>query len=78
MTEKQKQKRYRGYFLIDSGLKVPFDISEEDGGEEFNLSLYGNMEFPYEKGDVIWFGEDSNLKLLADRVIGWDINEYEE
>lgn len=71
------EERYKGYFLMDSGLKVPFDISEEDGGEDFSILLCGNMKFPFEKGDVIWLGEDSNLKILADRIIGWDISEYE-
>lgn len=81
MSEKKevkKEKRYQGYFLMDSGLKVPFDISEEDGDANFAISLYGNMEFPWIKGDVIWLGEDVDMKILADRIIGWDINEYEQ
>jgi hypothetical protein len=41
------------------------------------LSLYGNTEFPFVKGDVIWLGEEENVKILADRIVGWDINEYE-
>ena len=72
----EKQIRYSGYFLIDSGAKIPFDISEEDGYEEF-ADLANNSSFSFKKGDYIWLGEDSNLKLLVDRVIGWDINEYE-
>ena len=71
------EKRYDGYFLMDSGLKVPFDISEEDGGEDFSIFLYRNMKFPFKKEDVVWLGEDENVKILADRIIGWDINEYE-
>jgi len=73
----QREKRYNGYFLMDSGLKIPFDISEEDGGENFSISLYGNMEFPFDKNDIIWLGEDSGLKLRADKVIGWEIDECE-
>lgn len=72
------EKGYRGYFLMDSGVKIPFDISEEDGGENFSISLYGNSIFPFEKGEVIWLGEGSNLKLLSDRIIGWDMYEYEK
>jgi hypothetical protein len=72
----EKETRYNGYFLMDSGLKIPFDISEDDGGEIFSVSLYGNMEFPFEKGDVIWLGENTDIKILADRIIGWDINKY--
>jgi hypothetical protein len=72
----QREKRYNGYFLMDSGLKIPFDISEEEGGENFSISLYGNMQFPFEKGEVIWLGEKSNFYILADRIVGWDINEY--
>ena len=62
---------------MDSGLKIPFDISEEDGGEKFAISLYGNGEFPFEKEEIVWLGEDNNLKILADRIVGWDIDEYE-
>lgn len=75
--EIKKEKWYSGYFLMDSGLKVPFDISEEVGGEDFRISLYGNMEFPFEKGDIIWLGEESEVRILADRIIGWNIDEYE-
>lgn len=71
--EINKEVRYNGYFLMDSGFKVEFDISKEDGGDNFEVSLYGNMEWPFEKGDVIWLGEESDLRILADRVIGWDI-----
>jgi len=79
MAEEQKeaQKGYVGYFLIDSGLKVKFDVTEEEGGEEFSLYLYGNCEFPWEKGDSIWLGEEADYYILADRVIGWSIREYE-
>lgn len=75
IEETQKETRYQGYFLMDSGFKVPFDISEEDGGDAFAISLYGNMEFPWVKGDVIWLGENENVKILADRILGWDIYE---
>ena len=74
----EKRLRYKGYFLMDSGAKVNFDISEEDGGEKFSESLYGNMDFPFNDDDIVWLGENSNLKLRADKIIGWDINEYEE
>lgn len=77
--EKQKiaEKRYKGYFLMDSNIKVTFDISEEDGGENFSSSLYGKSEFPWEKGDNIWLGVNKDVIILADRIIGWDISEYE-
>ena len=71
-----KEIRYKGYFLMDRGLKISFDVSEEDGGEKFAISLYGNVEFPFEKGETVWLGEDSDLKILADRIVGWDIAEY--
>jgi len=48
------KKRHNGYFLMDSGLKIPF-----------------------EKGEIVWLGEDNNLKILADRIVGWDIDEDE-
>lgn len=74
----QKEKRYSGYFLMDSGLKVKFDVSEEEGGENFSVSLCGNFEFPFEKGDKVWLGEDNNCFILVDRIIGWQIEEYEQ
>lgn len=73
----EKETRYSGYFLMDSGLKVDFDISENDGGDYFSIALYGNGKWPFEKGGIIWLGEDKDVKILADRVIGWDINEYQ-
>ena len=36
------------------------------------------MKFPFEKDDIIWLGENSEIKLRADKVIGWEINEYEQ
>lgn len=73
----QKEKRYIGYFLLDSGVKINFDISEEDGGEEFSIELYGNGNFPFEKGGYIWLGENNSMFLLVDRIVGWKIDEYE-
>ena len=78
MSKRKKietETRHTGYFLMDSGLKVPFDISEEDGDENFK-SLYGDMEFLWERGDVIWLGEENDTKILVDRIIGWDITSY--
>jgi len=73
----EKEKYYVGYFLMDSGLKIPFEISEEGGGDDFSVSLYGNMEFPWGKGDIIYLGESSNLKILAEKIVGWEIDEIE-
>ena len=67
-----EEKRYTGIFLIDSGLKVPFDISEINAGndfEELETALW-----PYNKGDIIWLGEGDNIFLRADKVIGWQID----
>ena len=72
--EVQKDIRYEGYFLIDSGLKIEFDISAEEGGEHFEL-LYGNSEFTWKKGDAIWLGEENDYLILADRIIGFSISE---
>ena len=35
------------------------------------------LKIPFEKGEIVWLGEDNNLKILADRIVGWDIDEYE-
>ena len=74
--EAEKELWYRGYFLMDSGFKVEFDICEEDNGEEFSVSLSGNGEWPFEKGRVLWLGSKNDLHILTDRVIGWYIEEY--
>ena len=69
----QKEKRYRGYFLMDSGIKIFFDISEEEGGEEF-WELYSNSNFLFEGGSCIWLGDERYI--LTDRIIGFSIDEY--
>ena len=73
----KKEKKYVGYFLMDTGIKVPFDVSEENGGKNFSLHLYGNCEFPWEKGDSIWLGEKNPCFILADRIIGFEVDEYD-
>jgi len=67
-----RELRYKGYFLMDSGLKISFDISEEDGGEEF-YDLYNNSEFNFEKEGMVWLGEESDLKILVDKIVGFEI-----
>ncbi len=74
--EIQTETRYEGYFLMDSGIKVSFDMSEDEGDEEMRL-LYGNLEFTYEKGGVIWLGESTNMVILVDRIIGFSVREYQ-
>jgi len=76
--EKEFEKRYYGYFIIDSGLKVHFDVSREDNGEYFDKFefLYNHNKFPWEKGEVIWLGKENDYFILADRVIGFYINGY--
>jgi hypothetical protein len=76
MKEKTIEKRYEGYFLMDSGVKVFFDISEEDGDTKFKL-LYDEAKFSWEREDTIWLGEDSELRVLANKVIGYYISEYD-
>ena len=71
----QQETRYEGYFLMDSGLKVSFDISEDEGGEAFS-KMY-DSQFPYEKGDSIWLGECDDCFILVDRIIGFNINQYQ-
>ena len=78
MENEKKELRYRGYFLLDTGTKISFDISENDGGENFSKELYGNANFPWKKGDTIWMGEDNDYSLLVERIIGFHVEEVEE
>lgn len=73
--EKPKEKRYEGYFLMDCGLKIPFDISEENGGDKFK-ELCWDLKFSWEKGDTIWLGEE--LQIIVDKIVGFSINDYEK
>ncbi len=77
MKKETKELRYEGYFLMDSGLKVYFDISAEKGDENYD-TLYGNSEFKWEQGESIYFQDDNgeDAFILADKVIGFFIKEY--
>jgi len=77
--ETEKQLRYEGHFLMDSGLKVYFDISAENGGEKYD-SLYGDCEFRWGQGEIIYITQDEGkaFYILADKVIGFVISEYNE
>ncbi len=75
--ENRKELRYEGYFLIDSGLRVNFDISASDGGENYDHLL--NAEFKWERGDAIYVeNEGDDFLLLANKVIGFFIREYSQ
>lgn len=74
VKQQTEEIRYVGYFLMEGGLKVKFDISQEDGGTEFE-ELYNNDIIFWEKSDFIWLGEESELKVIADKIIAWDIRE---
>lgn len=75
---KKKEKRYGydGFFLMDSGLKIYFIVDGDEAEEGFD-ALYNNCDFSWEKGGIIWLGERSNLTILVDKVIGWEINQFE-
>ncbi len=68
----EKETMYYGYFILDSGDKINFEISEEDGGEAFALLL--DCEWSFGKNDVIWIGDSF---ILASRVAGFQIDTYE-
>ena len=74
--KEEKEIRYYGYFIVDSGIKIPFDISKEDGSDKF-ISLL-NLVFPFEQDEIIWLGEESNIFLRANKVVGWNIEQDEE
>jgi len=71
----KKEIKYSGYFLLDTGLKIEVEISEEDGGENF-AEMATNSDFPYEKGDTIWLGEGNDMLLLVDRIAGFYFTEW--
>lgn len=71
----QKEVRFNGYFLMDSGIKINFDISEEFNSGKFRKLL--DCEWSFEKDDVIWLGEENPVFILADRIVGFWIDTYE-
>ena len=73
--EIEGEKRYKGYFLMDSGIKIYFDILAQECGDDFS-ELYDNSKFLFERGDCVWLGEKNNSFILVDRIVGFSINEY--
>jgi len=67
--------RYCGYFLTDNGLKIPIDMDEQEGGEEFEL--LANAQYPFDDDSIIWLGENGDLQLRAKRILGWYILKIE-
>lgn len=63
---------FAGYFLMEGGLKVEFDIPEEDGGDEFRSML--DCKFVFEDDRMIWLGDFS---IRAKKVLGFYIYDYE-
>jgi hypothetical protein len=78
MTKQTEEKitRYAGTFLMESGFKVKFDIADDEWDEGTIFSLQ-NLEFPFEKGESIWLGEANDIKILVDKIIGWNFYDYE-
>jgi hypothetical protein len=76
--EKQKELRYEGYFLMNSGLKVYFDISADNGGENYD-KLCDAAEFNWKQGESIYLENDGEYSfVLADKVIGFSIRDYNQ
>jgi len=71
-----KEKVYEGYFLMDTGFRLHFVVSEDIGGEHFELLCDGGL-WPYNQDDIIYLGVDYP-NLLADRIAGWSINSRDE
>ena len=76
-NNQKKELRYEGYFLMDSGLKVYFDISANDGGENYDYLL--NAEFKWSQGETIYVeNEGEDFLIRADKVVGFSIREYNQ
>ena len=69
------ERRYCGYFILDSGAKIDFDLTEDDGGDAF-ASLF-DCEFKFEDNDLIYLGEDVGGFIRAKRVVGFYIDDYQ-
>jgi len=77
------QKYYQGYFLLDTGCKIWFDIDSAKIDEDAFAKLsdnaefpFGNdnAEFPFDNNDCIWLG---GVFILAKRIAGFWIDSYE-
>jgi hypothetical protein len=78
MENIQKEVRYEGYFIMEGGFKVNFNISADDGGEKLN-SLYGNSAFEWEQEESIYLeNKGKEFFILAKKVIGFFIRCYHE
>ena len=62
---------FSGYFLMDSGIRIHFEMPEEKDDDDNFAELVRNNGFSWKKGDQIWLGEDMDISIFADRVIGF-------
>jgi len=79
IKEDEKKFGYDGYFLMDSGLKINFNFLEDSvfTGELLYDYLFNDGEYPFEKGEKFWLGEEKDLFVLADKIVGFTVSEYE-
>jgi len=73
-NSQEKEKRYAGYFIMESGLKLKFDISEENGGDDFEAMLVS--EYPFDESELVWLGETDDCFIRAKKIIGFYIYDY--
>lgn len=67
---------YNGYFLMDSGLKIHFDISAIDGGDFF-AALNESGEFTLDESETVWLGEEAETPFIrVKKIMGFNINDY--
>ena len=75
-TKPETETRYGGYFIMDSGLEINFDISEQDGGDEFRELL--DCQFVFGDNDTIWLGESNEIFIRAKKVVGFYIDSLND
>lgn len=72
----QKVTHYYGHFLIDSGVKLEFDVRDDEVNDEFD-KMMNNVEFP-NGVKLLYLGESSPTSFLrTQKIVGYNINTYE-
>ena len=67
---------YFGYFLLDSGLKIEFDIPEDEANDIYRKMI--NAEFECDS-TTVYLGEYAICPfILTKKIIGFQIDTYEK
>lgn len=75
--EQEKIVHYCGHFLMDSGLKIEFDVPTDEVDEKEFEEMVNNARFP-DNGNVLYLGNSADTPFLRrQKIVGYEIDSYE-